>query len=485
MTDIDAEDDQWMAIDLAVWRDLLSEADDATWFTAVPLEDVAWKNIIGDPQSERLQFAETARAGTTTQVADIDYLKTSFTSALAEVAITASPQDALVVVICGHGEEYTGKVSIGVDERREWLAKEEVEVALRRLVIPQQCTDLISTACYAGVWRSDRWTLFGGADYNQTSMAMSTSGSGENRGGVFTYAIVAERADEYGLTVPYPVAMIYDHETDFNKVNYVAQSDPVVANLSYSTALLESPRRSTSQAHQFMETLRARIGGLYNDANFVLCPPSDLPSTFPLRPFTAKYQDRFCVVGPSPRSYGTEVRHVGEAERKDAPDPPALTPAEAKDLFRLATEFSRYEHASAAIDVSINAQSRMIATHRSLRTPAKERILLAKLRYRDRACRRASAIAEFLRWETAWPVEEWVHANGLERMLEAEAAGAAIAAEFFSAKAEGACMGKGQRVWRTMGPGAWLAEAWVGAGRPEVVVVGKFGSDFRFELEPN
>ncbi|KAJ7695958.1 hypothetical protein B0H17DRAFT_1198283 [Mycena rosella] len=154
------------------------------------------------------------------------------------------------------------------------------------------------------------------------------------------------------------------------------------------------------------------------------------------------------------------------AKRTEASDYPALEPHEKEELFRLATEYHRRDHGSSAIDVSVNAKSRKVATHCPI--PFKdERILLTRLQYRELACRRASEIAQFLGWKAHRPVEEWTRINGLTEMLEAEEEGAAIATVFFLGAAVGARVGLG-RPWKTMGPGAWLADAWITAGRPTV-----------------
>ncbi|KAJ7432341.1 hypothetical protein FB451DRAFT_1317049 [Mycena latifolia] len=151
---------------------------------------------------------------------------------------------------------------------------------------------------------------------------------------------------------------------------------------------------------------------------------------------------------------------------KQVSDYPALEPEEKAELFRLATEYDKRPHGSSASEVPVNAKSRKVAANHPI-APRDERVLLTRLRYRDHECRRASRIAEFLGWTPARPVEDWCHSNGLREMKEAEEAGAAIATEFFLGAEVGARVGR-QRVWKTMVPGAWLANAWINTGRPIV-----------------
>ncbi|KAJ7620778.1 hypothetical protein B0H17DRAFT_1113452 [Mycena rosella] len=75
-----------------------------------------------------------------------------------------------------------------------------------------------------------------------------------------------------------------------------------------------------------------------------------------------------------------------------------------------------------------------------------QRALLSRLRYHARACRRAAAIAAFLKWTPAEPVTKWNKKTGLTRINEAERAGVKIRESFVDDTADGA--------W------VWLAETW-------------------------
>ncbi|KAJ7291151.1 hypothetical protein C8J57DRAFT_1586696 [Mycena rebaudengoi] len=166
--------------------------------------------------------------------------------------------------------------------------------------------------------------------------------------------------------------------------------------------------------------LRDRIDGVYQSTTFVADPSSEVP----LHLFAPTFLDRFQIIRPSPPDEpGTPVQSA----------PP--TPDETATLVALATAYRRVEH------------------------PLSPNIVPVATVYHSRACRRAAGIAEFLEWRPAEPVEKWCCKVGVSRMREAEAARAKIVSCFISNTADGAWVGEGQRLWRPLGPGEWLAEA--------------------------
>ncbi|KAJ6535896.1 hypothetical protein DFH09DRAFT_1369449 [Mycena vulgaris] len=382
----------------------------------------------------------------------------------------------LVIILCGHGEEGTGDILVGGQGFMDNpLTKRIVEDAVDGINIPQDQVFLVSTACYSGLWRSPKWTLLAGAEACDESIAMAQSGSGEFRGGVSTYAALAERADEFGLTAPHPIAMQYDADAVFADDQFRRNHSTVAGKLS-SPRTLESPRRSGTKAYEFMDALRKTMRHTYAVSKSVLDLGSDTPSTFLLRPFTAEYGERLVLIGASPgppskpeipRSASGSRCNVRTPRPPPPPPPLPLSTVDAKELLCLAREHARFPRADTARDLTVNALAKKLSAGGTL-IPSQQKSLLARLRYRARACRRASAMAHYLGWAAARPVEEWGNPSGSKEMREAEEAGAAIATQFISPVAEGAYMGEGQPVWRTMGPGAWLAEAWVKAGRPHV-----------------
>ncbi|KAJ6587788.1 hypothetical protein B0H10DRAFT_811550 [Mycena sp. CBHHK59/15] len=174
-----------------------------------------------------------------------------FLADLATVTTKARLQDIIVIVICGHGEP-NGDIRVG-DEATDLthLCKDDVEAILTQyeLKIPQANVYLVSTACYAGRLRSNLWTLFGGSDSEEESMAIRESGSGEFRGGIFTFAAFAERADEHGLVAPHTITVDYSDGQAFSvdTFAYRARSDPIPSTLLDPSAgsAPAIPRRST------------------------------------------------------------------------------------------------------------------------------------------------------------------------------------------------------------------------------------------------
>ncbi|KAJ6481914.1 hypothetical protein C8R45DRAFT_1100314 [Mycena sanguinolenta] len=189
----------------------------------------------------------------------------------------------------------------------------------------------------------------------------------------------------------------------------------------------------------------------------------------PIRPVAAELLQRLEVVGP-----GEPI----ESKKRPLVIHP-LSPEEKTLLCDLATAYNKVEHANTGIDASVNAKAKLVAHGKPL-SSEKERILLECLRYQECDSRRATVIARELGWTSVIPVEEWWHGNGLEQMMKAEACGAAIATEFFLGPKVGATWWeepdpkmmrrRGPRRYKTMGIGAWLADAWSQAGEPLVDV---------------
>ncbi|KAJ7034668.1 hypothetical protein C8F04DRAFT_558575 [Mycena alexandri] len=300
-TDVAANQDRWMAVDFAIMRDLFSEADTSAWFSAAILDNRDWPIIIGDPHSERLQLTRTVPSASQVNVVPLTALKTRFLHAVSHTA--AQQEDTIVLVLCGHGDEDTGDLIIGGEvEYRDPLAKEDIELALSTLDTPQKRIFVISKACYSSLWRSDKWTLFAASDSHQTSAAMSTSGSGEGRGSGsgFTYALLAQRVGEHGLTAPHPVPKVDLPDGTYGKGPVIVRDTPVAARMHEPTARAKDTRPSTQEAHEFMESLKSTMGRTYKDADFILHPSSSLPSELPIRPFTSAFLPRLQVVDSSP-----------------------------------------------------------------------------------------------------------------------------------------------------------------------------------------
>ncbi|KAJ6623159.1 hypothetical protein B0H10DRAFT_1944150 [Mycena sp. CBHHK59/15] len=85
---------------------------------------------------------------------------------------------------------------VGPDAGTTTLRRREVERALTRarLPIPQARTYLVSIARFAGLWRTQSWSLLARAESDQVSFTIQQSGSGEYRGGISTSATLVEPA---------------------------------------------------------------------------------------------------------------------------------------------------------------------------------------------------------------------------------------------------------------------------------------------------
>ncbi|KAJ7658111.1 hypothetical protein B0H17DRAFT_1337756 [Mycena rosella] len=145
-----------------------------------------------------------------------------------------------------------------------------------------------------------------------------------------------------------------------------------------------------------------------------------------------------------------------------------LSPVEMESLTTLATAFHKGRYPTTASNIPAILGCAKLLSGDAL-PHSTQRALFSRLQYHARACRRATAVTEFLEWNLTEPVEGWRRAIGLTRMKEAEAAGAKIMTAFISDTADGA-QGERQSLWRPLGPGEWLTKAWVAAGKPEVEV---------------
>ncbi|KAJ6498309.1 hypothetical protein DFH09DRAFT_1336655 [Mycena vulgaris] len=446
----DIPDDWWMATDFLVWRELLSEATSSTWLAAVDLNQ-PMGIILGDSYADRLKFV--LRMGGITLVSTLVSLLQDFFSALQDVVERAKPEDVVIIVVCAHGEP-SGAICLGGGRLPVLhLDRANVEKALKNIKVPQERIFLVvSTACFSGTWRSLSWTLLAAAGEDQES----------------TYAVFAEMADEQGLEVPLCeerkdecfTTILTDIELDVGH-------SPTPGNLHSATRIFESPRRSVSDADRFMEGLRDRIGGVYRHTSFVTDPSSDSPSELPLRLFNRDFLDRFHIVGPSPPDITSPDPDAPISQASEFALSEPLTPSETATLVTLATAFHTAQHPTTASNVSAVIACSKLLSGDAL-PHATQRLLLSRLQCHSRACRRAAAIAEFLQWDFVEPVEKWRRKTGLTRMKEAEAAGAKIMTVFLSDTADGAWVGEGRPLWRPLGPGEWLAEAWVRAGKPVV-----------------
>ncbi|KAJ7658115.1 hypothetical protein B0H17DRAFT_1213275 [Mycena rosella] len=208
--------------------------------------------------------------------------------------------------------------------------------------------------------------------------------------------------------------------------------EPTPGNMDGARTSFKAPRRSISDAHEFKQE-------------------------FPTQLFTTTFLDRFQIFRPSPPDT-TSNSDIPSSESNDF-----------GILTTLATAFHKGRYPTTASNLPAILGCAKLLSGDTL-PHSTQRALFSRLQYHAHACRRATAIAEFLEWNPTEPVEGWRRAIGLTRMKEGEAAGAKIMTAFISDTADGAQVGERQPLWRPLGTGEWLTEAWVAAGKPEVEV---------------
>ncbi|KAF7366333.1 hypothetical protein MSAN_00889500 [Mycena sanguinolenta] len=203
-----------------------------------------------------------------------------------------------------------------------------------------------------------------------------------------------------------------------------------------------------------------RASGRWKSLSWTLCAPGGSAQTSAATLTCAELEQMrgsvYSLVKPmsnSPIRASTEevLQHLQVFEpsapipRVEAP-PLVIHPLsrEEKILLRdLATAHNKVGYANTGRDVSVNAMAQEVARRDGQRLSERDqRYLLECLRYRQRECRRADAIARHFGWTSTIPVDKWCRAQGLEQMEKAEVFGAAIASEFFlGPKVGGALVG--------------------------------------------
>ncbi|KAJ6469443.1 hypothetical protein C8R45DRAFT_431343 [Mycena sanguinolenta] len=400
-TDVGALDDRRMAEDFGAFHDLFSHAHHAVWLTAAD-----WSSVIGDPKTERVELSAPAPI----TIIPLTTLWVRFIFSVSDAAKLAQKTDTIVIVLCGRGEEDTGRLVLGTKDSKDgyFLGKEEIELSLRCAEVPAHRILLLSTACHSRRWRCDEWwTLFSGADPDQESSPITGSASREMQGGVSAFSVLVEHPDGHRLTAPH------------------------------------------SDAARWKKTLRETLGGVYSKSSSA----------------SVELLHRLRVVDSSVPDESGDMAVAAV---------PAFLPLSAEEkglLFEMATAHNKVEHANTGPNIKVNGLAKRVANGREL-SELEERYLLECLRYLDREYRRVSIIAKEFGWPSREPPEKWCHANWLDRMKVAEAAGAAIATEFFGSEV-------GAKWWvphtkaryrryKAMAPGGWLANAWISAGSPVV-----------------
>ncbi|KAF7289325.1 Glycoside hydrolase family 76 protein [Mycena indigotica] len=408
----DVNDDEWLLRDTLMFKELLgtTTSNHSQWIVAIHPRQL--NLVVGDRRSER---SPDIRDGFT--VVEPIRLADTFLWLLSDMLRIIPPDGRLILVVCGHGEEYSGNILVGPDANGNNpfppLRKESVETFIMGANLRPDQVVVLSTACYSELWASPCWTLVCGAEHDQESVSIPMSISGHYRGGFLPYS--RDNPD-------------YCKET----VVAVDANDPIAF-----------PRPTLSAAAAWMEDFRRTIGGIADK----------YASTSARLPTTASFQSRLkmipaVVAHEDPRAAPITLNPVD-----------ANTIVELKELSRrvLAHHFRNTGNAVPIMKLAWIVSQGDAATL----TPPQQHRLLRSLRRWSRDCARAEGIAHTLGWVTTNPsrAEEWDKPHGVREMDEAQAAGARIREEFGTSLAI--------HRW-SLGPGSWLAAAWRAMGRPMV-----------------
>ncbi|KAJ7630855.1 hypothetical protein FB45DRAFT_1028036 [Roridomyces roridus] len=510
-TDLGTLEDRWMYFDARAFQDMFSQADRKLWLSTGELDA---KAFIGD---ERLHLANSS-------VVPVKSLKTTFIGELMGMAHQTTEEDVLIIVLCG--VEGAGDLLVGGDRMYDPISKSDVEFALESSKVPRERTFLVSNTCYSGSWVSPKWSLYAAA--GPPSAAIVATSSDQLRGSIFPYTKLG-LPSATDLEAHQDSRMFFDacvfqdefqhahHRLWFSAAHIDAKvlvGDRHAEGLHLTSRPLFHVVPVDELKMAFIVSL-SQIAGKAKEEDtltIVLCgqgTSGDLvvdgrgfsdqlrkgEVEVALKHLKIPRERTFLIISNacysgswrSPKwslhatagarqtlatSDSNEIAFAGQGfpTEEEEPATVSLSPTETEELLSLCKAYAAVTHANVAIDVSVNTMTKEIARSKGSSFPVlDERVLLCKLRYRARDSRRVSIVADILNWATSGPVDEWTRGNGLGAMMEAEEHGAAIATEFFMGAHVGAIWGNNRRhPWKTMGPGAWLADAWKRSGRPEV-----------------
>ncbi|KAF8192831.1 hypothetical protein K438DRAFT_1969949 [Mycena galopus ATCC 62051] len=438
------EEDGRFATDFLAWKDLLTLSEHDTqsedvhfvssWLAAADLTS-GQRLKFSNPRAQRLLVSATVADGVS--VVPEDCLKMKFVLKVAETSFQATVDDIVIIIICRHGSQGTGDIAVGVDG--ELLTKVDLEDAVAAMQVRQDCLFVISTACFSGLWTSDRWTLLSGAEAQQESVSMPASGSGEN----FPYA---EQASGHGLVRPHSVM-----NPAAGKILLAPEDGMVVPPHAFSG--MQNARHTLPEALSWIADMCGTVGSVSY---------APLPC-LPFRPFLADYADRLIVVLANPNgNCCCTIEERDKSARRGSqrrssvlrPPLPVLSLDETAELTALAQLFNATLRVSTGTSGPAIRLSTKVVSSAAL-SPETQWRALRLFRSWASECWRSNAVTTHMGWESPRPAERWGKPHGIKETQEAEAAGARIYAEFLPAPARG--------TWSLV-PGAWLADAWTRRG---------------------
>lgn len=175
-----------------------------------------------------------------------------------------SEDDVLVLFLAGHGDP-NGVFKIGDEDDSLSLSKAELERALGNT---KATVWLSNTACYSGAWESPKWTLLAASEADEEAPSLAVSASEKVRGDFFANALVAQLANEFGLTAPCPGSV------DENGLCGQQWSHDFGPGKSVQPSRSTS-KRSLYDVREWIHRWRDHIGRVYTSASlyFSPCPP--------------------------------------------------------------------------------------------------------------------------------------------------------------------------------------------------------------------
>ncbi|KAJ7201263.1 hypothetical protein GGX14DRAFT_571382 [Mycena pura] len=210
-TSTQLEGELWWISDFCFARELLGEQTaeyNQNWLTQIEIYDELEKLkdsrptsnhtlLHGPPQSQRFELTRRDRFYET--LANTS-LRRFFLLSVAKQARCATANDQIVILLFGHGDPdhaTFGRVQCGEHKGSTiWLERAQVEAALGTT---KARISIISTACFAGTWQSERWALFSAAQM-QFSIGLPASESNQMWGSPFWAAMAELSANAHGAT---------------------------------------------------------------------------------------------------------------------------------------------------------------------------------------------------------------------------------------------------------------------------------------------
>ncbi|EDR10556.1 uncharacterized protein LACBIDRAFT_325290 [Laccaria bicolor S238N-H82] len=455
----------WQATDFVALNALLDcPEENSSWLCGEEIRSGPGF-LLGDPACDRIIFVPPPFeeiVDTVEPVGEIRKLigfRYAYLQPIRDFVPKLTADDTLFLVICGHGSE-EGIVFLGDAYHHITLHPFEVECALEGCAATVY---LIITACFSGRWKSKRWNLIAAAGADQESVSIVESDSGHFRGGLFTTALLAEHADQYGLRAPKPGPV-----TDTPTYSSGGYSNPF-AQMEHDFGpprqgqrhpMLLLPRKRTSDVLDWLHKLRNDMGRTYASADFKICP---------CREDDTVWKPLFADLTNSPALQRNNVQPPSRAPLASGNSSPILQNTESvlleeneKVLLCLARDHLRFAPPETLGEVYLLRHCNALVNDGSL--TAEEKAETVKiLKQRDDYRFLARSIAHKLGWQNAaievgcpFTEQRWLDHN---LSLQAEAAD------------------HGYLLWDLhvfqintpwKGAAGWLARVWEAAGKPTI-----------------